>query len=553
MKGFFRKMSRGPFSRAGVVVLLAVISGFTWQGDDLFYRINKGIDVYGRVYREVSMNYVDEIDPMDLMESGVDGMLSSLDPYTNFINDEEGDEVDLITYGKYGGIGITVATRDGKITVMSVMDGYSAQRQGILPGDRIIRIDDRTLSDLKPSEIRVLTRGTPGTEVKLRVERDGEDAPLDFILTREEIRLRNVSYSGMIGDGVAYIRLDRFSRDAGDEIALALKDFRLRENLKGVVLDLRNNPGGLLEAAVDVVEKFVPRGSLIVSTRGRKQESERRYVSGADPLMPDIPLVVLINNRSASASEIVAAAIQDLDRGIILGTRSFGKGLVQTVVPLVYNTQLKITTAKYYTPSGRCLQEIDYSRGGAADTSGEKETFRTLRGRNEYGNGGVTPDTVVDERALSPLTTALLGRSLFFRFASSYRSDHPGPVAATEPLLAMFREFIAEQDFRYEDETVAHINETIDLVRESGGDTSVIADLTGARDRHVERVENSFSDHAGEILSAIVTELRGLEGGEEARIASTLGDDPQVQAGAALAGDGSEYRRRLTYGSGDER
>jgi len=553
MKGPFITHARGGGARAALVVLFAVLSGFTWQGDDLFFQINKGIDVYGRVYREVSLNYVDAIDPMDLMEAGVDGMLSSLDPYTNFINDEEGDEVELITNGKYGGIGITVGTRDGRITVMSVMDGYSAQRQGLLPGDRIMKIDDRPLSDLKPSEIRVLTRGAPGTEVRLRVERDGEAEPLDFVLVREEIRLRNVSYSGIIGDGVAYIRLERFSRDAGDEIALALKDFRLRGTLNGVVLDLRNNPGGLLESAVEVVEKFVPRGSLIVSTRGRKPETERKYLSGADPIVPDLPLVVLVNNNSASASEIVAAAVQDLDRGIILGTRTFGKGLVQTVVPLVYNTQLKITTAKYYTPSGRCLQEIDYSRGGVKDTAAAKETFRTLKGRNEYGNGGVAPDTVVGEIPHSPLFGALMRRSMFFRFATSYRREHTGPADAPGVLLEKFRGFIAGEKFRYEDDAVAHLDETIDLVRSSKGDTSVVADLIAARTRMVERAESTLTDHSDEILSAISVELEGLNGGEAGRIAATLPDDPQVKTAVALIGNGGEYEKRLSYGMSRER
>jgi len=541
------------FLRPGLVALLAIISGFTWQGDDLFYQINKGIDVYGRVYREVSLNYVDEIDPMDLMESGVNGMLSSLDPYTNFINDQEGDEVELITNGKYGGIGITVAMREGRITVMSVMDGYSAQRQGLLPGDRIIKVDDRPLSDMKPSEVRVLTRGTPGSEVKLQVARDGEETPLDFVLIREEIHLRNVSYAGMIGSGVGYIRLERFSRDAGDEIALALKDFRLRGTLRGVVLDLRNNPGGLLEAAVDIVEKFVPRGSLIVSTRGRKQESERRYVSRVDPIVPILPLIVLINKNSASASEIVAAAIQDLDRGIILGTRSFGKGLVQTVVPLVYNTQLKITTAKYYTPSGRCLQEIDYTRGASRDTTSEKQSFRTLKGRNEYGNGGVSPDTVVEVRPHSPLYSAFMRRSSFFRLATAYRRDQTGPEDRPEALLGKFQEYIAGQKFTYEDDAVAHINETIELVRNSGGDTAIVADLIGARTRHVERLKKTIDDHRDEIRSAITVELKGLAGGERARIEASLADDRQVMAGAALVGDAPEYRKRLTYGMGDER
>ena len=426
-RGARRNAAIAQVPAGAAVVLVALLSGFTLQGDDFFYRLNKGIDVYGRVYREVSTNYVDEIDPLELMEAGIDGMLASLDPYTNFINDEEGDEVELITSGRYGGIGVTVGTRDGHITIMSVMDGYSAQKQGLIPGDRVVRIDNKAIADLKPSEVRVLTRGTPGTEVRLVVERDGEDAPLEFILVREEIRLRNVSYSGMMGDGIGYIRLERFSRDAGDEIALALKDFRLRDTLRGVVLDLRNNPGGLLDAAVDVVGKFLPKGSLIVSTQGEEAGERTEVLFGLGPAGERPAPRRAGQYNSASASEIVAAAVQDLDRGVILGTRSFGKGLVQTVTPLVYNTQLKITTAKYYTPSGRCLQEIDYANGGVKDTATAKASFKTSKGRSEFAHGGVAPDTVVEESKHSPVYGALMRQSMFFRFAAGVPPRTPRP------------------------------------------------------------------------------------------------------------------------------
>ncbi len=545
-----RRLRRLP--AGALVVVVAILSGFTLPGDDFFYQLNKGIDVYGRVYREVSMNYVDEIEPLELMEAGIEGMLSSLDPYTNFINDEEGDEVELITSGRYGGIGVTVGTRDGHITIMSVMDGYSAQKQGLIPGDRVMKIDDRAIADLKPSEVRVLTRGNPGTEVKLVIDRDGEDAPLEFILVREEIRLSNVSYAGMVGDGIGYIRLERFSRDAGDEIALALKDFRLRGTLRGVVLDLRNNPGGLLDAAVDVVGKFLPKGSLIVSTKGRKPESERKYFSTSDPIASNLPLVVLVNNNSASASEIVAAAIQDLDRGVILGTRSFGKGLVQTVTPLVYNTQLKITTAKYYTPSGRCLQEIDYANGGLKDTAVAKASFKTSKGRSEFANGGVAPDTVVEEARRSPVYGALMRQSMFFRFAAAYRREHPGPVEGPDTLLSKFKKFLEVEEFRYEDDAVNHLDETARLVRESGADTAVVAEIVELRKRLARLAESSIVDHRDEIVAAIETELKGMAGGEAARIEAGLKGDGQLAAAVGILANRSEYDRRLTFGTEKE-
>src|SRR5579862_285369 len=327
---------------AAVIGVSAFIVGFKPADTDYFFQLNKSIDIFGRVYKEVSLNYVDQVDPQKFMESGIDGLLGSLDPYTNFIDESEGDEIELITTGMYGGIGVTIGVRDGFITVISCMDGYSAAKQGLLPGDRILEIDGKSLTGMKPEDVRSLTRGEPGSEMHVKIDREDEKEPLNFTLTREEIELKNVTYSDFIDSGIGYIKLERFSRGAGNEVRLAIQDLKLRGTMKGIVLDLRDNPGGLLEAAVEIVSKFVPKGSLIVSTKGRKPDSEKKYYSMEDPLVPDVPLIVIVNRNSASASEIVAGAIQDLDRGVILGTRSFGKGLVQTVVPLSYNTQLKI-------------------------------------------------------------------------------------------------------------------------------------------------------------------------------------------------------------------
>jgi carboxyl-terminal processing protease len=286
-----------------------------------------------------------------------------------------------------------------------------------------------------------------------------------------------------------------------------------------------------------------------VSTRGRKPETERKYFSTADPLVSDLPLVVLVNSGSASASEIVAASIQDLDRGVILGTRSFGKGLVQTVTPLIYNTQLKITTAKYYTPSGRCIQEIDYSKGGVKDTSAQKESFRTSKGRSEFAHGGVMPDTLVEEAKVSPLHTALVRKSMFFRFATAYRREHAGPPGGADTLVAEFEKFIAGQKFRYEDDAVDHLEESAQLVRASGGDTSAAAEIEAIRMKLADRAGRSIGEHRDEVVAAIETELSGLAGGEGARIASGLKRDNQVAAAVGILTDRREYDRRLAAGA----
>ncbi|MEK7250972.1 MAG: S41 family peptidase, partial [Bacteroidota bacterium] len=306
MKQMFSATRKHIALVAVLVGVFVLFVGFTPTTDnEFFFKINKSIDVFGRVYKEIATNYVDEVDPEKFMHAGIEGMLNTLDPYTVYIDKEDGDEVDLLTNGRYGGIGVTIGSRDGAIQVITVMDGNAAQRAGIIPGDKILEVDGVKVSNKKPDEVRSLTRGEPGTEVKVLVGREGEKKPMLFVLIREEIQVKNVTYADFIGNGIAYIRLERFSRKAGDELRQAIKEIKLKGEIKGVVLDLRGNPGGLLDAAVDVVSKFVPKGSAIVSTKGRRPEAEKQYHSIEEPLLAETPLVVLTDRNSASASEIV--------------------------------------------------------------------------------------------------------------------------------------------------------------------------------------------------------------------------------------------------------
>src|SRR5579883_2966166 len=348
---YVRTMNKKFMSRklAFACVLLSCFSlGFVLQtDDDVYLKITRGLDIFSKVYREVAYKYVENVDPEEFMKYGIDRMLESLDPYTVFIDDNKSDEIDLITNGKYGGIGISVGVRDSSFVVTSVMDGFTAARNGVKIGDIIIQIDSVDVLRKTPDDVRELFRGEPGTTLHLRVMRNGVPNPIDFTLTREEILLKNVSYAGLLDHNIGYIRLEHFTRGAGEEVRTAIKDLKSK-GAQRFILDLRGNPGGLLDQAVEVVSQFVPRNSLIVSTHGRTEDSEHKYYTDEEPVAPDMPLMVMVNGESASASEIVAGALQDLDRAIIVGTRTFGKGLVQTITPLPYNTTLKITTAKYY-------------------------------------------------------------------------------------------------------------------------------------------------------------------------------------------------------------
>jgi carboxyl-terminal processing protease len=521
---------------------------------DLYLKINKSIDVFGRVYREITVNYVDEIDPEKFMQAGIDGMLGTLDPYTVYIDKEEGDEVDLLTTGKYGGIGVTIGARDGALKVITVMDGYSAQRAGIIPGDKLIEVGGVTVGAKKPDEVRSLTRGEPGTEVKVVIERDGVKKPMEFVLIREEIQVKNVTYSGFVGDGIGYIRLERFSRRAGEEVRQAITDMKLQGEIKGVVLDLRGNPGGLLDAAVEVVSKFVPRGSLIVTTKGRKPESDKTYLSTEDPLLPSTPLVVLTDRGSASASEIVAGALQDLDRALIVGTRTFGKGLVQTILPLNFGAQLKITTARYYIPSGRSIQEIDYrhrDRNGIFATVPDslRREFKTSRGRKEFEYGGITPDSVVTDEDEGPMVREIMKRALFFKFANSYVAEHKGEniTGVDGTILSAFRAFLDREKFDYQEEMEGKITDLRQVAERSHYTKDVSETLDRLELTLQKEKTHGFERYSDHITNELNIEIMARLKGDRGRIEASLREDPPLLAGEGLLKERKTYTKKLGF------
>ncbi|MBU2471361.1 MAG: S41 family peptidase [Bacteroidetes bacterium] len=544
-------------NRSKVIIIVSVIVaftlGFSVADSDYFFKVNKSIDVFGRVFKEITFNYVDEIDPEVFMNTGIEGMLKSLDPYTNFISASEVSDVDLITTGRYGGIGITISMRDGMIVITSLMEGYTAQKQGLRIGDKIIEVDGKSLLNVKLEDMRHLTRGEPGTEVRVKVQREGEQKPLDFDLIREEIKLKNISYSNLIQNEIALIKLDRFTRTAGDEFRLAVKELRLKGEIKGIILDLRDNPGGLLDAAVNITSKFVPKGSLVVSTRGRKTGSEQKYFSVEGPILHEIPVAVLINKNSASASEIVAGAIQDLDRGIIIGSRTFGKGLVQNVVPLPYNNQLKLTTAKYYTPSGRCIQEIDYihkDKDGLFTITPDslKKNFFTTKGRKVQELGGIHPDTTLLELEPSLLYLELMRKAMFFKFATHYVSTHrelPEDFSANGDLCTQFKNYVRENKFTYEDQVETKVEEVRNLAEKSNYGKEIIDGIQALKLKIATHKENAFEENQKELVRQLRQEIYSRYKGEQGRIEASYMDDNQVQVAVGIIRNNNLYKKIL--------
>ena len=555
MRRIFQNIHRVRLLIKGGLVALFLYVPLAVAGSpdgDYFLQVNKSIDVFGRVYKEITANYVDEISPEKFMQAGLEAMLGSLDPYTVYIDREDGDEVELLTSGKYGGVGVTIGYRDGSIQIITVMDGYSAQRQGILPGDKILEVDGVSMAGKKPDEVRNLTRGTPGTEVKLLIEREGETEPLLFVLIREEIRLKNVTYSRFVDQGIGYLRLERFTRKAGEEVRQAIKDLRAQGELAGLILDARGNPGGLLDAAVDVVSKFVPKGSLIVSTKGRRPDADKDYRSTEEPIAPGLPLVVLTDRGSASASEIVSGALQDLDRALIVGERTFGKGLVQTILPLNYGAQLKVTTARYYVPSGRSIQEIDYhNRDGdgvfTVFADSLRKEFKTAGGRKVYEHGGISPDSTVQVADEGPMIEAIKRKSLFFRFVNRYVGQHKGelPTEITEAILDDFRAFLREQKFDFEEKSESKIKELRKAAEDQHYGQSVLEDLDRLSKNLALEKERAFERYEDHIRHYLGVEFSARLQGEQGRIEASLKNDVQLKTGIGLLKDREAYEKKI--------
>jgi len=400
--------------------LTAGAIAFKFSDQELFQKITNAMDIFGSVFREVTLRYVDPVDPMKFVNDGTKAMLSSLDPYSEILDDSGEDDMELLSTNSYTGFGMIIGIIDEMQTVIDIYPGYSAEKSGLKPGDRICYVDSLYVLYDTTNRIRSFSRGSVGGKVSMKVLRPGLSDTINVVLTREIIRVKSLGISGMINDSIGYVKIERFSAGTKDELKRVLAQFR-REYPKfaGLMLDLRGNPGGLLESAVDVCDLFVPMKSTIVMTRGRDIDQERSYLSQFQPQEPNIPLAVLIDGESASASEVVAGAIQDLDRGIILGTRSFGKGLVQTVMPLPSNKSLKLTTARYYTPSGRCIQKLP-TYNEDAKVEGKEVEFRTANGRPVTSRHGIDPDTIIQEQSSSLILNILEEEQLLFRFISEY-------------------------------------------------------------------------------------------------------------------------------------
>lgn len=439
--------------KALVVGGLIVMSTFLFAFKSDFFEVAKQMEIYTTLFKELNLYYIDEINPAALTEKAINEMLEDLDPYTKYYDEQGVEEVKINSSGEYSGIGAESRYYDNKLVIAEVYEGYSAEEEGIKVGDEIIKIDDIYVADYNSDQITTLLKGTAGTLVKLVVQRN--DEKLNFNVKREKIIVDPVPHFQMITDDIGYIAFDRFNNKASSSVKSAFVDLK-EQGMTKLILDVRGNPGGLLNEAIEITNFFVPKNEVVVSTKAKLKKWSEVYKTKYEPIDLEIPIVVLINERSASASEIVAGSLQDLDRAVILGERSFGKGLVQRYRNLTYGTKLKLTISKYYTPSGRNIQELDYTHRDGEDvpkfSEEKRNAFKTKNGRTVYDGGGISPDVWVKKEELSASTKALLRSDAIFNFASSYYYDHES-IASPDTFVFKDSEYEAFIDFLKEGET----------------------------------------------------------------------------------------------------
>ena len=533
------------------IVLLSTILAVTALTlafkEDLF-QVSKNLDVFASLYKEININYVEETNPADLMKHGIDAMLGSLDPYTEYVPESEIEDYKLKYIStQYGGIGAGTLTIGGKLYVNEVSDGHPSQKNDIRPGDQIVKINGVAIEGKERSQISQLLRGPKGTPVDLMLLRDG--TVINKTIVREEIKQPNVSYSGMMDNEIGYIRLDKFLENSGQEVRDALEQIN-KQKPKGLILDLRNNGGGILQEAVKIVNLFVDKNVLVVTQKGRNPEKSITYKTTANAIAPTLPIVVLINGASASASEIVAGAIQDLERGVVVGQRSYGKGLVQQTFNLPYNSLVKVTVAKYYTPSGRCIQALDYAhkkQDGTAEKFADStlKAYGTKAGRTVYDGNGVFPDVEVEATKYSPITVSLLTKNLFFDYANSFKKANKTVASAkgfqiTDADYSQFIASLTNKDYSYTSRSERLLGELKKEADKENKAASVKADLDALTTKISVAKKSDLTAHKSEIKRALETQIISRYFHEKGRLEQSFQYDKEIAQAKLLFGNQSQ-------------
>ena len=536
------------FGAAGALLLL--VSGFLY-GHKEDFGLGRNMELAVNMMRELSLNYVDSVDTDKLMEGAAAGMVRNLDPYTEYIPEKEVSEFEMLTTGKYGGIGSLIRKKGEYVTIAQPYEGSPADKAGLKIGDKILAIGGESAKDFTTEQVSARLKGEPNTAVQLTIERlDGTKHDLQIM--RERITIPAISYAGWVADGVGYIRHDDFTDSCAAELRAAIEKLKKEGNLRSLILDYRGNGGGFMQEALKIVSLFTPRGTEVVRTKGRNEE--KSYKTTTDPVYPDLRLVLLVNGGSASASEIVAGSLQDLDRAVLVGQRTLGKGLVQTTLPLGYNAMLKLTTAKYYIPSGRCIQEVDYSQSQQGEVHNIPDSlireYTTRGGRKVYDGGGIMPDVKLEPQYISRFAATLYALGFIEDFGDDYiRRNGYRPMDSktfriTEQDFEDFVRFMEDKEVPYESET----RQALELIKRAAKN-----DRFTAIEQQIEQLEAELKDdtktnletYREEVSDALTSDLVLRHAYQRGVTENSLQDDRELKRAIELLADTTEYDRIL--------
>ncbi|MBL3658542.1 S41 family peptidase [Fulvivirga sediminis] len=537
------------------VLLITIFSIFAFSSPgQRYFEIAKNLEIFATLFKEVNAMYVDEVNPNETIKVGIDAMLASLDPYTNYIPEDQIEDYRTMSTGQYAGIGAVTGRMNGKIKIMMLVEGHAAQNNGLRIGDEVIKIDGIDVTNMNNEEIGELMKGQANTSVSLTVLRYGHEDPLTLDFKREKVKIKNVPYHGMVSNDIGYIKQTQFTMQAGKEVSDALNELK-EKGAKKIILDLRGNPGGLLMEAVNITNVFIPKGKEVVSTKGKLEEHNSTYKTLNSPDDTEIPIAVLINSGSASASEIVAGTIQDYDRGVIIGEKSFGKGLVQQTRPLSYNAQLKVTTAKYYTPSGRCIQALDYSHRNNDGSVGKvpdslKVEFFTQNHRSVYDGGGIDPDIEVEHQKIAPISLSLYSNGLIFDYASKYHAEHDkiAPAKDFELSDAEYEEFtqwLKGKDYGYTTDAEKTLKDLTEYAHEEKYYSEIEGQLKALKSTLMSSKSNDLYDFKNQLKTILEEEITSRYYLENGSIESTFDHDTDIKTAKTILNDSEKYNKIL--------
>jgi carboxyl-terminal processing protease len=532
-------------------IIFSVISFISLGFVDGFFEISKNLEIFSNIYRELNIYYVDETNPGEMMKAGIDGMLNSLDPYTNYIPESDIEDYRFMTTGQYGGIGALISSKDSLIIISEPYENAPSQKAGLMAGDIILSINGKPTTGKKTSEISKILKGEPGTSLSMEISRPFSNEKKTVTLIREKIKINDVPYFGMINDKVGYVKLTSFTETAAKEVKDAFLNLKQEKGMTHFILDLRGNGGGLLNQAIEIVNLFVDKGQEVVFTKGKVKEWDMSHKTINTPLDKEIPVVVLIDGGSASASEIVSGTLQDLDRAVVIGTNSFGKGLVQQTKDMGYNSKLKLTVAKYYTPSGRCIQRLDYSHKDEEGSVHEVpdsliKEFKTKNGRPVYDGAGIKPDILVEFQMPAKITRSLVEKNLIFDYATYFRNKNETIVSAkefeiTDNIYSDFTNFIADKDYSYITKTEDFISKIENVSKNEKYYDKIQKELELLNQKVKEEKKEDVFEFKSEIKQILMNEIVSRYYYQTGRIEVYLKEDKDVLKALDIFNENNTY------------